>query len=264
MNQLDRLEKHFRSLFETSASLLPWSNPNDRIVHQLCIAIQDIFISDISQSQFIAPLFLVNLNPITYKRWHDLPDWEATLTNLLISIAGEFGTHFHKTPVIELRSDPSLSEDEVSLFLKEIPRSPMPETGIISSIENQYQDITIEPTKQTPLLIMKGEKTIPLTGNVINIGRKNSNQIVINDLRVSRNHAQIRRVKDEFIIFDVGSLGGTFINSSRIDQHTLRAGDVISLAGYTLIYTVDQIPVEETQKGITSEIKGPDERMESS
>jgi len=101
-------------------------------------------------------------------------------------------------------------------------------------------------------------------GNVINIGRKNTNHIIINDLRVSRNHAQIRRVKDEYILFDAGSTGGTFINSTRIDQHTLRPGDVISLAGYTLIYTIDQIPVEETQKSITSEIKGYEEGRECS
>lgn len=264
MNQLDRLEKRFRALFETSASLLPWSNPNERIVHELCIAIQDLFIGNNLQNQVNAPLFLVNLNPITYNRWREQPDWQATLTYLLISIAAEFGTHFHKTPVIELRADPALTEDEVSIFLKEIPKNPSPETGILSSITNQHLDNKTLPTKPTPLLILKGEKTIPLMGNVVNIGRKNSNHIVINDLRVSRNHAQIRRVKDDYIIFDVGSSGGTFINSTRIDQHKLRPGDVISLAGYTLIYTVDQTPVEETQKSVTSEIKGYEEGMENS
>jgi hypothetical protein len=264
MNPLDRLEKRFRALFETSASLLPWSNPNDRIVHELRVAIQDLFIGNNIQNQVDAPLFLVNLNPITYHRWREQPDWQATLTYLLTSIAAEFGSHFLKTPLIELRADPALSEDEVSIFLKEVPKKLLPETGILSGTTNQHTDEKTLPIKPTPLLILKGGKTIPLMGNVINIGRKNTNHIIINDLRVSRNHAQIRRVKDEYIIFDAGSTGGTFINSTRIDQHTLRPGDVISLAGYTLIYTIDQIPLEETQKSITSEIKGYEEGRECS
>jgi pSer/pThr/pTyr-binding forkhead associated (FHA) protein len=93
---------------------------------------------------------------------------------------------------------------------------------------------------------------------VINIGRKNTNHIVVNDLRVSRTHAQIRKVKADYVIFDVGSSGGTFINANRIDQHILRPGDVISLAGYTMIFTIDQMPTGETQRNITSEIKSPD------
>jgi len=114
-------------------------------------------------------------------------------------------------------------------------------------------------TVSTPLLILQGEKTVRLNRSVINLGRKSSNHIAINDLRVSRNHAQIRKVKNDYVIFDVGSSGGTFINSNRVNQHTLRPGDVISLAGFTMIYTIDQSPVEDKQKGITSEIKNPDQ-----
>jgi len=136
MNPLDRLEKRFRALFETSASLLPWSNPNDRIVHELCVAIQDLFIGNNIQNQVDAPLFLVNLNPITYHRWREQPDWQATLTYLLTSIAAEFGSHFLKTPLIELRADPALLEDEVSIFLKEIPK-------------NCYQKLVFSPAQQT-------------------------------------------------------------------------------------------------------------------
>jgi pSer/pThr/pTyr-binding forkhead associated (FHA) protein len=60
------------------------------------------------------------------------------------------------------------------------------------------------------------------------------------------------------MLFDIGSSGGTFINTARIERHVLRPGDVISLAGYTMIFTIDQSHPEETQKGITSEIKNID------
>jgi pSer/pThr/pTyr-binding forkhead associated (FHA) protein len=104
-------------------------------------------------------------------------------------------------------------------------------------------------------LILQGDKIIPLAKSVINIGRKSSNQIVINDLRVSRIHAQIRRIQETYVVFDVGSTGGTYVNSERVNQHTLRPGDVISLAGYPIIYTEDQSVIKEKPKEKTAELK---------
>jgi len=258
MNQLDRLEKRFRTLFETSATILPWNDPNDRIVHQLCVAIQDLFMGDAPRDQMIAPVFQVNLNPLTLRHWQEQPDWEKILSDLLVSTAMEFGISFHTTPAVNLTADAMLQPEEVFIDLKETPRSPLSETGVIS-LDPDGNPITGElQTVTTPLLILQGDKTVRLNRSVINLGRKSSNHIVISDLRVSRNHAQIRKVKDDYVIFDVGSSGGTYINSNRVDQHTLRPGDVISLSGYTMIFTIDQFPVEETQKGITSEIKSAD------
>lgn len=262
MNQLDKLEKRFRALFETSAAILPWNDPNDRIVHELCIAIQDLFMGEIPRERLVTPVFQVDLNPATLHRWLEQKDWERILTDLLVATAAEFGFNFHITPAVILNSDPLLSAEEVSIYLKDAPRQINTETGIISMDVDGNPLTQKKPSERTPLLILQGEKTIKLTRSVVNIGRKSSNHIVINDLRISRNHAQIRRIKDEYMIFDIGSSGGTFINSNRIDQHLLRPGDVISLAGYTMIFTIDQSPIEETQQGITSELKRPFEGEE--
>lgn len=258
MNQLDRLEKRFRALFESSATLLPWNDPNDRIVHQLCVAIQDLFMGDIPHDKLIAPVFQVILNPLTLRHWQEQPDWQKTLTDLLVATAAEYGISFHTTPAVTMSADNLLLQEEVLINLKESPRSATTETGIIAVDAAGNPISEMMPAIATPLLILQGDKTIKLNRSVINLGRKGSNHIAINDMRVSRNHAQIRQVKGEYVIFDVGSSGGTFINSTRVDQHTLRSGDVISLAGYTMIYTVDQVASDETQKGITSELKSAD------
>jgi pSer/pThr/pTyr-binding forkhead associated (FHA) protein len=65
------------------------------------------------------------------------------------------------------------------------------------------------------------------------------NQLVIDDPRVSRLHALLRAVHGQHILCDLNSSGGTFINGQRITQQALRPGDVISLAGFTLIYGED-------------------------
>lgn len=56
------------------------------------------------------------------------------------------------------------------------------------------------------------------------------------------------------MVFDVGSTGGTFVNGERIMSHLLKSGDVISLAGYSLIFTneKDHDPIAERE--ITSDL----------
>jgi pSer/pThr/pTyr-binding forkhead associated (FHA) protein len=83
-------------------------------------------------------------------------------------------------------------------------------------------------------------KAFPLDRPIINIGRMLGNNLVLDDPRVSRNHAQLRAVKDHYVIFDRNSTGGTYINGKRISHSVLYPGDVISLGGVTLSYTQDE------------------------
>jgi pSer/pThr/pTyr-binding forkhead associated (FHA) protein len=83
---------------------------------------------------------------------------------------------------------------------------------------------------------------------VINIGRRPDNQLVINDSRVSRIHAQLRAINGLYIIFDLDTTGGTFVNGQKINQCTLYPGDVISLAGVPLIFGQDEYELGETQQ----------------
>jgi hypothetical protein len=79
------------------------------------------------------------------------------------------------------------------------------------------------PSAVTPLgafLIVDGVRVFPLEAVVINIGRREDNQLVVDDPRVSRLHAQLRIVRGQFVIFD-GPTGG-LCQWSAIHQYTLR------------------------------------------
>lgn len=93
-------------------------------------------------------------------------------------------------------------------------------------------------------LIIEGVKIHPLKESVINVGRKLENHVVIDDPRVSRTHAQLRVIKGHFVLFDLNSTGGTFVNGQRTSQTVLYPGDVISLAGVTLVFGQD-IPLTD-------------------
>ncbi len=98
---------------------------------------------------------------------------------------------------------------------------------------------------------MDGTQIFPLKRSVINIGRRLDNHVVIDNPRVSRAHAQLRIVKDRFMIFDLNSSGGTYVNGQRVNQSVLSAGDVISLAGVNLIFGQDLPGGQTSNEGQT-------------
>jgi hypothetical protein len=73
-------------------------------------------------------------------------------------------------------------------------------------------------------------KVFPLQKNEIYIGRDPSNDIAISDVEVSRKHARLTMQPNGFILEDLGSTNGTYVNGQRLlGPHILRAGEVIQL-----------------------------------
>jgi predicted ester cyclase len=74
----------------------------------------------------------------------------------------------------------------------------------------------------------------PLSASTIRIGRTPDNDIELRDLEVSRHHAELRRRADgSFEIIDLGSHGGTFVNSQRITHKLLTEQDIIGIGHRT-------------------------------
>lgn len=74
----------------------------------------------------------------------------------------------------------------------------------------------------------------PLDGPITAIGRTPNNDICIDNLAVSRNHAQIVREGECFVIEDLDSNNGTFVNGNRIHRHILNDNDTIQVGKHTL------------------------------
>jgi len=110
---------------------------------------------------------------------------------------------------------------------------------------------------QNAILIIEGVIVHLLRESVINIGRKLENQIAIDDPRISREHAQLRAINGHFVLFDLNSTGGTFVNGQRTSEVVLYPGDLISLAGVTMTYAqndptlrsdlVETAPLDESE-----------------
>lgn len=68
------------------------------------------------------------------------------------------------------------------------------------------------------------------------IGRSERADILLDDVTVSRKHAQFVREGSEFLVRDSGSLNGTYVNRQRVDSAVLRAGDEVQIGKFRMIF----------------------------
>ena len=68
------------------------------------------------------------------------------------------------------------------------------------------------------------------------VGRHPEADIFLDDITVSRRHAEIHRVNGGFRLQDVGSLNGTYVNRERVEGAELRSGDEIQIGKFKLVF----------------------------
>lgn len=90
-----------------------------------------------------------------------------------------------------------------------------------------------------PRLILQFEnrvlKEYP-TGVMVTIGRLPDNVVIIDNPAVSSHHACVHRDGDQFIVEDLQSTNGTFVNEKRVTRHTLRDGDVVLIGKHQIVF----------------------------
>ena len=69
------------------------------------------------------------------------------------------------------------------------------------------------------------------------LGREAGNRIQLHDTEVSRNHAEFRRAGDDFVLSDLGSSNGTFVNNQRIERRELTSGDQVQIGRTVMLFT---------------------------
>ena len=75
-----------------------------------------------------------------------------------------------------------------------------------------------------------------LDSDEVSSGRHPDSDIFLDDVTVSRKHASFRREGDRFLVRDVGSLNGTYVNRQRIDEATLHTGDEVQIGKFRLVF----------------------------
>ncbi|MCB0973584.1 MAG: FHA domain-containing protein [Actinobacteria bacterium] len=72
--------------------------------------------------------------------------------------------------------------------------------------------------------------------DVTQIGRHSESDILLDDITVSRHHARLTRTRTgEFVVHDIGSLNGTYVNRRRVEDAVVRTGDELQVGRFKLV-----------------------------
>lgn len=242
MNTFDNLEARLQSLIENHLlKMIPGHKLEDQISQKLASAMF-MQIKSQGENNDLAPnVYVIIAHPSFVQKMRQESGFLDGLAQSLEKAGAEANLKFTSKIAISVSPDPSLSKNDVQIIGSF-------SLGGTSETQGMHMDNEagklINDNPHNSFLIINGSKVITLDQTVINIGRRLDNHIVIDDPRISRNHAQIRAIKDHFVIFDLNSTGGTFVNGDQVNQSILYPGDVLSLAGVSLIFGQDQTPPE--------------------
>jgi pSer/pThr/pTyr-binding forkhead associated (FHA) protein len=90
------------------------------------------------------------------------------------------------------------------------------------------------------LLVIKGGptagSTVLVDKDITRLGRSPDSDVFLNDITVSRRHAEISREGRGFVIKDAGSLNGTYVNRERVDVAELASGDELQIGKFKIVF----------------------------
>jgi hypothetical protein len=167
------------------------------------------------------------------------------LKTALTRAAAESGIQFSGKPVLHIAPEDGLAAHEFRVRCAGVGESLSRTQSVRKAVEAVDHQIP-----NGAFLIVAGAQVFPLHLPIVNIGRKSDNHLVIENVQVSRRHAQLRAIAGHYHFFDLGSTGGSKVNGAEVKSAPLLAGDLISLAGVVpLIYGQDSTePSSETQE----------------
>lgn len=176
----------------------------------------------------------------------------------LIAVARERGYMLPSRPVVRLHEDTSLITGETRIQTQVLDPRTLPdevanadagvdETRVMSSDEarelaRQADQEPQRPTNGIPpawltLYRPTRGKAMQITKPVMHLGRHLTNDVVVNDKRVSRHHAELRYEHGQFVLYDLGSTNGVGINGVMTHQPVpLKNNDMISVGSHDFVF----------------------------
>ena len=114
-----------------------------------------------------------------------------------------------------IESAGEVADEEISVTLDEVPEG----FGVV---------VVKRGPNAGSRFVLEHEKT--------EAGRHPESDIFLDDITVSRRHAEFVRQGSEYVVRDVGSLNGTYVNRERIDEGQLRNGDEVQIGKFRLVF----------------------------
>jgi hypothetical protein len=194
------------------------------------------------QGGFAPNEFRVQLHPVDYSemrtKW---PDVSEILAHYVMQIARELRLQLATDPTVELVASPDIARHYAHIHAAH--KAIVPEETAVFQPINAFDPLVMLRHRDA-FLIVNGRRHVPLDKPQLTIGRRTDCDVVVEGKTVSRRHAQLRWRFGKFIIYDLGSRSGTYVNGERVNECVLRVGDLVQLADVKLIYGEGNAVVE--------------------
>jgi hypothetical protein len=141
----------------------------------------------------------------------------------------------------EFKVEASLSADANVDAPQASTREPTPdEAGSTRAISSNTADRLGVPGSGASLVVLddsgKPSERISITRAPVVVGRLSTNDVVLSDSNVSRRHAELRRDGTGWVLVDLGSTNGTFVNGKMAKEHALSDGDRLAFGTSELLF----------------------------
>jgi len=206
-----RLERMVEGVFRRSRNSIRPIELGRRLIREM----DDHRTVDVKGQRVVPNDFMIQLSADDHAGFADIEDALRTeLVEAVREYAREEGYNFMGPVSVDLRVDNSLKPGRF---------------GITSQMKQA------EAGKRPGTIVMPSGERIELTDTRNAIGRLADCRIVINDGNTSRHHAEIHRSGSGFVIADLGSTNGTFVNGERlIADRRLTDGDIVTVGTVSL------------------------------
>jgi len=247
---LDLVEARLQALIEGNISrLFSASQPDVNVAHLLVQAMWDGSTPGQDGTLQAPNLYLLEVDPSLAEYYSANQALLDDLANTLRTSAQEAGLTFPGQPVVRVAPVAGLANGSIHITARNSLDNLSETLAMpLKPVSDDLPPATENIIPAGAFLIVDGTRIFTLTQTLVNIGRRPDNHLIIEDPRVSRQHAQLRAIQGRYVIFDLNSTGGTLVNGQPIHQYTLAPGDVISLSGVPLVFGQEEFMPDETQR----------------
>jgi len=147
---------------------------------------------------------------------------------------------------------------------KAVAQAPVDFDTQLLNVEGADKDVVFQRKCQLIVLSSSAKgKKLDLNRPVTKIGKKEDNDLVLDEKTVSRNHVEIIQTEDSFLLKDLGSTNGTFINDIRVKEAYLSPGDVIRVGTVRIEFIAfdEKVSIEPSTRTEFGPLLGRSRRM---
>ncbi|MDE3112641.1 MAG: FHA domain-containing protein [Chloroflexota bacterium] len=199
------------------------------------------------QKTFVPNSYVVSLSPADFAQFEPYRrSLERDLAEALLGAARERSFTLLAFPSVEIERDDDLARGDVRVSCALVDASGdevapgAPELGSVAAGHTMVldRDALLRERPRAPkafLEVPQERRRIALGAEPLTIGRDVENDLVLDDRRVSRRHAEIRLRLGRYTLYDLQSTNGTFVNGRRVAEVVLSDGDRVTIGGSEVV-----------------------------